>query len=68
MAFPRLDRVWAFGRDTYVRFYPNPGVGICLGQSRVAVSRWGGFEKFIRKSDGTWRRTYALGSRRKGVK
>lgn len=50
------NRVWALGRDTYVRLYPNPGIGLGgrrLGW-RVALSAQRGFEVFKLKPAGDW--------------
>lgn len=66
-----MQKVYAWGRDSYLRFYPNPGVGFRRGDSRWAVSLVGGYERFelIQVSDGKrgtypfWRRTKAFGSR-----
>lgn len=58
-----LRRVVAWGRDTYIRFYPNPGIGVCVGTRRVAVSIVGGVEVFKRDPVLVWRRTYAKWSR-----
>jgi len=60
-----LNRVIAIGRDTYIRFYPNPGFGICFGKRRIAVSVVGGVELFKRHPRNAWERTHAWGSRRK---
>lgn len=62
----RLRRVWAIGRDTYIRLYPNPGIGVRVGDRRVAASWFGGLEVYsIRKRDDghMWVRTYAALSR-----
>jgi len=59
----KLNRVWAIGRDSYIRFYPNPGFGICFGNWRFAVSVVGGFEVFRRHPRIVWQRTFAFGSR-----
>src|SRR3972149_6745004 len=59
------NRVWALGRDTYIRVYPNPGVGISFGTFRVAASWYGGFEVYKKDSQGTSRRTWSLWGRRK---
>lgn len=52
----RANRVWALGRDTYVRLYPNPGIG--LGGRRVGwrltVSLQRGFEVFKATAGGEW--------------
>lgn len=65
--WPHLDRLWAVGRDTYIRFYPNPGVGVCIKDWRCALSWYGGFEVFQRQplEDGLywWKRSYSLLSR-----
>jgi hypothetical protein len=58
------QRVVAWGRDTYVRAYPNPGIGVRVGNRRVAISVVGGVEVFSRDPLLGWRRTAALGSRR----
>ena len=59
------NRVWAIGRDTYIRFYPNPGIGICVGKRRVAISLVGGLEWFAAHPTRTWVRSWAFGDRRK---
>lgn len=40
------NRVWAFGNNTYLRLYPNFGVGFCVGKYRCALSWHRGFEVF----------------------
>lgn len=42
----KLDRVWAIGKgSTYLRLYPNFGIGIGLGKNyRMAISVKGGFQ------------------------
>lgn len=65
--------------DTYVRFYPNPGVGVRLGNRRWAASVVGGLEAYrgrpvpagqdpaaLSGGDRLWIRTWAKGSRVKG--
>jgi len=59
----RRHTVTRIGRDTYLRFYPNMGVGLCLGTHRVALSVVGGFEVFERHPVHVWRRIKAYGSR-----
>lgn len=59
------NKVWAIGRDTYVRFYPNPGIGICLGPRRVALSWVGGLEWFHADPHRAWIRRRAWLDRRK---
>lgn len=63
MDLNRFNRVYAVGRDSYIRFYPNPGVGLCLGTYRVAASLYGGFEVFKKHPVLVWRRTHAYLSR-----
>lgn len=46
-----FDRVWAVGRDSYIRFYPNPGFGLCIGSWRVALSWHRGLETFRKQAD-----------------
>lgn len=58
-----FNRVWAIGRDTYVRFWPNPGIGVCFGKWRVALSWRGGFEVFKAHPKVVWLRKYSLFSR-----
>ena len=58
-----FNRVWAIGRDTYIRVYPNPGFGICFGRYRLAVSWYGGIEIFKRHPSMVWRRVWCLWSR-----
>jgi hypothetical protein len=56
-----LNKVWALGKDTYIRFYPNPGIGFNKGDVRFAISLYGGFEKFKRRTNkDPWYRTHAL--------
>lgn len=52
-----LNKVWAIGRDTYLRLYPNPGVGFRISPNiRVAISIHRGFEISSRgKVDEPWR-------------
>lgn len=57
------NRVWAVGTNTYVRLYPNPGVCLCLGRYRIAVSWRGGVEVFRKHSGFIWQRIHAWGSR-----
>jgi len=59
----RPDHVIAVGRDTYIRFWPNPGVCICWGQRRAAISWYGGLEIFAHHPVLVWRRTFAFLSR-----
>lgn len=49
------NKVWAFGRYNYVRFYPNPGFGLRFGKYRAAVSVHRGFEIFERNPRGDWK-------------
>mgnify|MGYP001032092016 CR=1 FL=1 len=58
-----LKKVWAVGRDTYVRVYPNPGIGVRVGNHRVALSLYGGLEVFRRHPTLVWQRIWSLGSR-----
>lgn len=58
-----FNKVWAVGRDTYIRLYPNPGVGVCVGNRRYALSVTGGFEAFTKDPRVMWRRTYSKWSR-----
>ena len=39
-----LNRVWAIGKNTYIRFYPNPGLGLTIGCKRYTISLHRGFE------------------------
>lgn len=49
------QRVFFLGKDTYWRFYPNPGVGFKYSsQKRIALSWMGGFETF-KMTDSGWR-------------
>ena len=57
------NKVWAIGRDTYLRVYPNPGVGICFGKYRLAVSLKGGIEVFQAHPKLVWKRTWDFLSR-----
>jgi len=59
----REHRVIALGRETYVRWYPNPGVCLRLKKRRVALSVIGGLEVFESHPQIVWRRTYAKWSR-----
>lgn len=59
----RKQRVYAVGRDTYWRFFPNPGGGLCFKNYRIALSWRGGFEVFKRDPVAVWRRTHSLLSR-----
>lgn len=59
------NRVWAIGRDSYIRFYPNPGIGLCLGWYRVALSWTGGLEAFKSHPTKVWCRCWSVGDRRK---
>lgn len=56
------NRVWSIGRDTYIRFCPNPGFGVSFGQRRIAVSWYGGIEVF-KKIGGLWVRVWKRLSR-----
>lgn len=56
------NRVWALGRDTYLRAYPNPGIGLRFGPIRVALSWRGGLEIFRRRGQ-RWVRTASFLSR-----
>jgi len=57
-------KVTGIGRDTYIRFYPNPGIGIVLNPNkRVALSVVGGFEVFEKSSHGYWVRKKAYFTR-----
>jgi hypothetical protein len=38
------NKVWALGKDTYIRLFPNPGLGIRVGDKVFAVSLRRGFE------------------------
>ena len=61
---------WQSG-DSYIRFYPNPGFGVCRGDRRWALSLVGGYEEFERAETvhsrkevfRYWKRTRAIGSR-----
>ena len=46
----RKKGVIAWGRDSYIRFYPNPGFGTVIPwtEYRWALSWYGGFEVFHR--------------------
>lgn len=59
------NRVWAVGRDTYLRAYPNPGLGVCWGQHRLALSLHGGLELFRRSQRPglVWQRVWSFASR-----
>lgn len=73
----RAQRAVILGRDTYVRFYPNPGVGVRIGNRRVAASVVRGVELFVGRpvappvppgilsgGDRLWVRTHAFWARR----
>lgn len=67
----REQRLVAWGRDSYIRFYPNPGVGFRVGRRRVAASVVGGLETYIgreaRGIDGLiWVRTWSAFCRAEG--
>jgi hypothetical protein len=62
------NRVWAIGRETYIRIYPNPGVGVCVGKYRVALSWYGGLEVFARHPVHCWKRSHCWLDRRKKPK
>lgn len=57
------NRVWAWGRDSYIRVFPNPGIGVCVGNRRVALSLVGGLEVFKRHPHLVWQRVYSKFSR-----
>mgnify|MGYP001564508815 CR=1 FL=1 len=57
------DRVWAYGRNSYIRLYPNPGVGVCIRSFRVAMSWYGGVELFRSHPELVWQRIGAWLSR-----
>ena len=57
------NRVWAAGRDSYIRIYPNPGIGLRLGKKRIALSWRGGLEIFRAHPRVVWQRTWSFGSR-----
>lgn len=59
------NRVWAIGRNSYLRLYPNPGVGLCVGRYRVALSWVGGLELFKAHPEKIWCRCWYVGDRRK---
>lgn len=59
------NRVWAIGRDSYIRFYPNPGIGLCVGRYRLALSWVGGLEWFRSHPTAIWVRRGCIGDRRK---
>jgi hypothetical protein len=63
MKLQALNRVIAIGRDTYIRFYPNPGIGLRVGAYRIALSVVGGLEVFKRHPRIVWQRIYAKWSR-----
>lgn len=66
-----LNRVWAIGRkrDSYIRFYPNPGIGLCIKMTkngpcyRVALSWKGGVEFFKPHPIYVWQRKWSKWSR-----
>jgi hypothetical protein len=50
----KWNRVWALGKDTYIRFYPNPGVGVRVGNKVFALSLRRGFEVMKRHPQLGW--------------
>lgn len=58
-------RVFAVGKDTYIRFYPNPGACVATRRRSVAISIMGGLEVFRRdpQHPESWQRTFAFASR-----
>lgn len=72
----KRQRVTAIGRDTYVRFYPNPGIGISLFNRLFSISVVGGLEYYrgVKLYSGgryvgrVWERRWYKFSRIKGIK
>lgn len=58
------NRVWAIGRENYIRIYPNPGFGLRYRLNRrIAISWCGGIELFKKDPLFVWRRTKSYLSR-----
>lgn len=59
-------RILAWGKDTYVRWYPNPGIGIQVGGKVYSVSLVGGYEVYVRHPlTGEWVVVYSRFNRRR---
>lgn len=52
------QRLIALGKDTYIRFYPNPGLGIAWKDRCYMVSAVRGVE-CLERVNGIWRRRWA---------
>jgi hypothetical protein len=61
----RLNKVHAIGSENYIRFYPNPGVGLARGTKRIAASVHGGIELFVQtnRSELPWKRIWSFATR-----
>jgi hypothetical protein len=55
----RSGRVVALGRDTYIRLYPNPGVGVRIGRRVFCMSVHRGIEIMRWDEKTGWRRSKA---------
>ena len=54
-----FDRVRAIGRETYIRIYPNPGIGVQISPTRrIALSWHRGFEASRKNKEGGWNVVY----------
>lgn len=56
-------RVIAWGKDTYIRFFPNPGAGIRVGDKCLMLSFHRGLEMLKKSESGAWYREWAVLSR-----
>lgn len=72
----RRQKVTAIGRDTYIRFYPNPGIGISLFNRLFSISIVGGLEYYrgVKLYSGgryvgrVWERRWCKFSRIRGIR
>ncbi len=39
----KLDRLWAIGKETYVRLYPNPGFRIVFRKKELRWNKFYGY-------------------------
>jgi hypothetical protein len=54
-----FNQVRAIGRDTYIRIYPNPGIGVQISPTRrIALSWRRGWEVSHKNKAGGWDITY----------
>ncbi|MEM4301901.1 MAG: hypothetical protein QXX19_06565 [Candidatus Caldarchaeum sp.] len=49
-------RLVAWGKDTYIRFYPNPGVGVAVKDTCYMLSVHRGYEVMKKNEIGAWYR------------